>query len=61
MREFVVMQEQHTVDELVRDVSHLLQWVWLVVVVFLELQSRRLLSISFYITYFLNEQLVGGN
>lgn len=52
MREFVVMQEQHTVDELVRDVSHLLQWVWLVVVVFLELQSRRLLSISFYITYF---------
>lgn len=58
------MQEQHTVDELVRDVSHLLQWVWLVVVVFLELQSRRLLSILFYIvaiTYFLNEQLVGGN
>lgn len=52
MREFVVMQEQHTVDELVRDVSHLLQWVWLVVVVFLELQWRRLLSISFYITYF---------
>lgn len=36
VRELVVVQEQHGVDELVGDVPHLLQRVGLVVVVFLE-------------------------
>lgn len=43
VRELVVVQEQHAVDELVRDVPHLLQGVWLIVVVFLELEQMTIL------------------
>lgn len=38
MREFVIVQEFHGIDQLIRDVSHMIHRVWFVIVVLEEVE-----------------------